>query len=133
MPPLIKILHIDDDAVMRLMIKKSLERSTHGFEIMSCTSADEFMESLPKFLPDLLIIDVVMPILNGPTVLANVRKLQNRTPAIFVTGQENLELDNQENLEPIIGMIHKPFSPIALGDQLLAFWKKFHASSLSKA
>ena len=127
MPPLVKILHIDDDAVMRLMIKKSLERSAHKFDIVSCGTAAEFIDLLPTFNPDLLIIDVVMPILDGPALLANVRRLPNKIPAIFVTGQEYVEFDNQEGLEPVIGLVHKPFSPLALGDDLVALWHKFHA------
>lgn len=132
MPPLHKILHIDDDAVMRMMIKKSLERSHHDFEVICCSHYTEFMEALAKFSPDLLIIDVMMPVLDGPTVLSKVRSLQNKTPAIFFTGQEQLAFDNQNSLEPIIGMIHKPFSPLALGDELLTLWNRFHESSIAK-
>ena len=123
MRPLKKILHIDDDAVMRMMIKKSLERSGEDFEVMSCPKVEEFMESLSSFNPDLLIIDVVMPIIDGPTLLQRVRRLGNRIPAIFMTGQESIEFNDREKLEPIIGVIHKPFSPAMLGKDLLNLWK----------
>lgn len=122
MKQLKKILHIDDDAMMRMMVQKSIERSMKGFEIVCCTNPAEFTEKLSTFEPDLLIIDVVMPVLDGPSLLAQIRALPNTTPAIFMTGHESLELGNRELLEPIIGIITKPFAPTSLGDDLLALW-----------
>ncbi len=118
-----KILHIDDDAVMRMMVQKSLERSNKGFTTISCITVEDFMKNLEDFVPDILIIDVVMPTLDGPTLLERVRRIGNRTPAVFMTGQENIDFINREKLEPILGIIHKPFSPALLGDDLLNLWK----------
>ncbi len=123
MRPLKKILHIDDDAVMRMMVQKSLERSGKGFETISCATVEDFMEKLSSFIPDLLVIDVVMPIIDGPELLSKIRRLGNRIPAIFMTGQENIEFKDRGKLEPIIGIIHKPFSPALLGEDLLNLWK----------
>lgn len=123
MRPLKKILHIDDDAVMRMVVQKSLERSGQNFEVINCVTVEDFMGNLSSFNPDLLIIDVVMPIIDGPLLLERVRRLGNRTPAIFMTGQESIEFSDREKLEPIIGVIHKPFSPTTLGEDLLNLWK----------
>lgn len=120
-----KILHIDDDSMMQMMVKKSIERSSKGFEIICCTSAAQFIEHLSTFEPDLLIIDVSMPILDGPHLLEKVRNLSNTTPAIFMTGHETIELEDQAKLEPIIGVIHKPFSPVSIGDDLLKLWSAY--------
>ena len=126
MPSLHKILHIDDDAVMRLMVKKSLERSDKNFEVISCSNEAEFMDALNHFKPDLFIIDIIMPLIDGPNLLKKLRVLQNKTPAIFMTGQEYLDLDDENSLHPVIGLVHKPFSPLALGDELIKIWNKFH-------
>lgn len=122
MKPLKKILHIDDDTVMRMMVKKALERSNNGFEVISSSTPEEFLKYLPTFNPDLLIIDVAMPILSGPLLLEKVRGLGNMTPAIFVTGHESINFQNREKIEPIIGIIHKPFSPNILGESLVSLW-----------
>lgn len=118
-----KILYIDDDTMMRMMVQKSLERSNKGFEIVSCATSSEFLSSLRSFIPDLLIIDVVMPFMDGPTILAEVRNLSYTTPAIFLTGHEQFEPENKADLQPIIGTIQKPFASMALGDELLKMWE----------
>ena len=122
MKPLIKILHIDDDTVMRMMVKKALERSGQNFEVITSATPEEFLDYLPVFCPDLLIIDVAMPILSGPLLLERVRSLKNQTPAIFMTGHETIDFKDREKLEPIIGVIHKPFSPNVLGENLITLW-----------
>jgi FixJ family two-component response regulator len=125
MKPLKKILHIDDDSMMQMMVKKSIERSDKGFEIICCTTAAQFIGHLSTFEPDLLIIDVSMPILDGPHLLEKIRNIPNIAPAIFMTGHETVELEDQEKLEPIIGIIHKPFSPVSIGDDLLILWSAY--------
>ncbi len=117
-----KILHVDDDAVMRMMVKKALERSEKGFDILSCSSARDFLEKIETFTPDLLLIDVIMPDIRGPDLLEKVRQKSITTPAVFMTGQDDLEIQNRDKLEPIIGMMQKPFSATTLGEDLLSLW-----------
>ena len=123
-----RILHIDDDAVMRMMIKKSLERSLKGFEIISCGTPVEFMNHLSCFEPDLLIIDVNMPLLSGPDLLRRIRDIPLFYPALFMTGEETTDFADRDHLDPIIGVIQKPFSPLTLGDDLLNLWKNYQSS-----
>lgn len=118
-----KILHIDDDSVMRLMVAKSLERCKHDFETISVATAEEFFVHLSVFQPDLLLLDMTMPIITGPEILTQIRRNGNKTPAIFMTGNEGLIIENKNALEPILGIIQKPFSPTHLGDDLMALWK----------
>lgn len=125
MKQLKKILHIDDDAMMRMMVEKSIERSHKGFELISCVTPSEFIEKLSILTPDLLIIDIAMPVLDGPSLLRKIRALPNTTPAIFMTGHENPEFQNREELEPLVGILHKPFSPLSLGDDLLKLWASY--------
>jgi FixJ family two-component response regulator len=90
--------------------------------VTTSATPEEFLDYLPVFCPDLLIIDVAMPILSGPLLLEKVRSLKNQTPAIFMTGHETIDFKNREKLEPIIGVIHKPFSPNVLGENLITLW-----------
>jgi len=129
MNPLHKILHIDDDAMMRMMVKKSFERSEYPFEVITCATATEFKGALTSFSPDLLVIDVVMPSLNGPDLLEIIRAESFHMPAVFMTGHDSLDFPNREKLEPILGMIRKPFSPTSLAKNLLDMWNNSHQVS----
>lgn len=122
-----KILHIDDDAVMRMMVKKSLERSGKEFEIISCSTVKEFTDAIPNFMPDVFLIDVIMPEMKGPDLLLKVRNESIKTPAIFMTGKDDLEIENRDILEPIIGIIPKPFSTTTLGEDLINLWFAYSA------
>lgn len=129
MTNLTRILHIDDDAVMRMMVKKSLERSFKEFEIISCGTPVEFMDHLSRFEPDLLIIDINMPLLSGPDLLKKIRDLPCHCPALFMTGEETTNFIERDHLDPIIGVIQKPFSPLTLGNDLLNLWKTYQEST----
>lgn len=128
MKSLTKILHIDDDMVMRMMVKKALERSQKGFDIISCGTPIEFLDHLSHFEPDLLIIDVHMPLMNGPDLLRKIRDTSLSYPALFMTGEETTDFVDREKLDPIIGVIQKPFSPLTLGDDLLNLWENYTRS-----
>lgn len=120
-----KILHVDDDAVMRMMTKKALQRSNMGFEVISCASGHEFIDIIQSFSPDLLLVDMIMPIMNGQQLISVIRQKTAPTstiPVIFITGQSDVQFENRPALEPIIGIIQKPFSPTHLGDDLIHMW-----------
>lgn len=129
MTQLKKILHVDDDHVMRMMTATALKRSAHGFEIESCLSGKEALEKIEAFAPDLMLVDMRMPIMDGQEFVRQVRSLSApdlaKVPVIFVTGNNDVTLDNREQLEPVLGIIKKPFSASQLGDDLLALWKGY--------
>lgn len=122
MKKLEKILHIDDDAVIRMMVKKSIERSQSGLEIISCISSDEFINNIATYNPDILVIDVIMPTTPGPVLLQKIREKGIETPAIFMTGQDHIDFKDRAGLEPILGIIKKPFSPTQLPSDLISLW-----------
>ncbi|MFA7276641.1 MAG: response regulator [Pseudobdellovibrionaceae bacterium] len=120
-----KILHVDDDPVMRMMTKKALERARMGFDVVSCASAHELIDQLSQFGPDLLLVDMIMPIMDGLSLVAHIRSLSTplaQTPVIFITGRTDTNINGREKLEPILGIIHKPFSPTTLGSDLVDLW-----------
>ncbi len=130
-----KILHVDDDHVMRLMTKTALLRSSEEFLVESCASAKEALEKASSFQPDILLIDMVMPIMDGITFLRTVRSTSGdfqKTPAIFVTGKDMDILENRESLEPVLGIISKPFSPTLLGSDILKLWNAYLTSLQEK-
>ena len=59
-----KILHVDDDADIRTITRMSLEH-VGGFEVEQSSSGQEALGIFPKFQPDLLLLDVMMPEMSG--------------------------------------------------------------------
>ena len=64
MSELKKILHVDDDQDIRTIAQMSLEM-VGGFELKQCASGKEALVVAPKFRPDLLLLDVMMPEMTG--------------------------------------------------------------------
>lgn len=125
--PLTKILHVDDDSVMRLMTKKALERSEHPYTVLSCATGQEFLKEIVFFEPDLLLVDMVMPIMDGETVIEKLRSMDvgpRNKPVIYITGRPDVTFRNRSALEPIIGIIQKPFAAATLGQDILNIWNQ---------
>lgn len=130
-PAGLKILHVDDDHVLRLMTKTAITRSAHGFTLESCASAKEALEKLKDWTPDLLLIDMIMPVMNGVEFLRAIRQSgiagAKDIPAIFMTGKEDTRIDGRSELDPVLGIIQKPFSPVQLPDDILTLLEEYRA------
>lgn len=127
MKPLEKILHIEDEVDIQEVTRLALEE-VGGFTVQSCSSGPEAIKITPDFMPDLILLDVMMPGMDGPTTLQELRKLSETkvTPVIFMTAKiMQTEVDNYEKLGAI-GLISKPFDPLELPDRLRTIWNNFH-------
>ncbi|MFZ6814312.1 response regulator [Undibacterium sp. Rencai35W] len=124
--PLNKILYVEDDADIQTVAQIALE-VVGGFELIKCSSGSEALAAIHAgAVPDLLLLDVMMPNMDGPTTLAELRKLPatEATPVIFMTAKvQSVELDYYKSLGAI-GVIAKPFDPMELSGQVLNLWHK---------
>lgn len=123
--PLKHIMHVDDDHVLRLMVKTALLRSPHGFEVSSCASGKDALDQLDKFQPDLVLIDYLMPTMNGIELARKIRSLSSpfsHVPFVFISGKDEIDFGDRAPLEPIIGLVRKPFSPAEFVVDILRLW-----------
>ena len=84
--PLCRILAVDDDRFMRAAIEHALALRG-GYVVEVCASGEEALDRAPAFAPDLLLLDVVMPGLDGPQTLEALRATATTaaaTPAAFL-------------------------------------------------
>ncbi len=126
-PPLKKLLYVDDDADIREIVQMSL--SLDGDLDVHCSDGGEraLLQMRLEF-PDLVVLDVMMPGMDGPTILARMRgdaKLKS-IPVIFMTAKANPQDAARLCGLSAIGVISKPFDPMALGAQVRALWKSHH-------
>lgn len=112
-----KILLAEDEPDIRAVAELALE-SVGGFAVRLCEDGQAALDALPAFAPDLVILDVMMPGMDGPTTLAELRKLPQgkEVPVIFMTAKvQQAEIENYKRLGAI-GVIAKPFDPMTLAD-----------------
>lgn len=125
MPPLKSILYVEDDLHVRTTAKLVLE-VLGKFDVRECSSGREALHAARDFTPDLILLDVMMPELDGVDTLAMLRRLPHlaNVPALFVTAL-TAEQDIARYVEAgAIGVIPKPLLPLRLTGQLHSLWEQ---------
>ncbi len=121
-----KILYVEDDSCIQLVVRLALE-DIGGLEVKICSSGEEALEAAADFTPDLLLLDVMMPGLDGPSTLKALRQLNAtaQTPAIFMTAKvQPQEVAELQQLPGTIAILAKPFDPMTLAQQLHQAWNE---------
>lgn len=119
-----RILFAEDEADIRAVAQVSLE-AVGGFELKSCSSGEEALREAESFAPDLLLFDVMMPGLDGPSTLKEIRKIPSvaDTPVIFMTAKVQPQEVEQFKSLGALDVISKPFDPMQLADQIRHIWE----------
>ncbi|WP_426194386.1 response regulator [Massilia sp. DWR3-1-1] len=119
------ILYVEDDLHVRTTAKLVLE-VIGNFSVRECSSGQQALQAAEDFHPDLILLDVMMPELDGLATLKALRLLPHMadTPALFVTG-----LTMPEDLARYvgvgaIGVIAKPLVPLRLAGQVSQLWEQ---------
>lgn len=122
--PLRRILILDDDPDLLGVVELALS-SLGGYAVEACASPREALERARSFVPDLVLLDVMMPGMDGFTVLEALRRFENTTdtPVVFVTAiVEPRDLALYDQLG-VAGVVPKPFDPAMLPEILEEFWR----------
>ena len=123
-----RILLADDEPDILEIARIALE-NVGGYEVAACESGAEFLRLLPSFEPDLVIIDALMPDVDGLQVLSEMRSIPGfeDVPAVFLTGLV-LERDLRKLRDSgAADVITKPFDPMTLPQRIENVWKVIHA------
>jgi len=124
--PVANILYVEDDPDIQTVAQIALE-VVGGFHMKTCSSGTIALQEVKAgYVPDLLLLDVMMPNMDGPTTLAELRKLTATalTPVIFMTAKvQSSELEYYKSLGAI-GVIAKPFDPMELSGQVAKLWQE---------
>lgn len=119
--PFNRILHVDDQPDIRGIVKLALGK-IGGYNVCSCSSGEEALAAAPGFAPDLLLIDMSMPGMDGMALLARFRESGVGVPAIFFTARINPSDVERYRAAGAIGILAKPFDPLKLGRQITQIW-----------
>jgi len=121
--PFRRILHVDDQPDIRGIVKLALGK-IGGFEVCSCSSGEEALAAAPAFAPELLLIDMSMPGMDGMTLLGRFREAGISAPAVFFTARAQQSDLDRYRAAGAIGTLSKPFDPLKLGRQLTQIWNE---------
>ena len=102
-----RILLIDDDADMLKLTERWFIKA--GYETYTATSGEEALELLKSVIPDVILLDYAMPVMDGPATLKAIREDQRtkEIPVLFRTGKDDLgSSDEMEVLKPA-GVVSK--------------------------
>lgn len=116
-----KILLVDDEADIRKIAQLSLE-AVGGFRTVCAEGAVRALEIAASERPDVILMDVMMPGMDGITALAELKRDPSLgvIPVIFMTAKvQRAEIDRYLALGAI-GVIQKPFDPMTLPEQIRA-------------
>lgn len=128
MTTLSRILLVEDDPDIQEIAALALE-SLGGFEVTVCGSGAEALEEAARRPPDLVLLDFMMPGMDGAEVLAELRRRPDlpNAPVVFMTAKAQAREIERFLALGAADVITKPFDPVELPERLNAIWNRIHA------
>jgi two-component system, OmpR family, response regulator len=120
-----KILHIEDESDIQEVARIALQ-DVGGFDVTAVGSGREGVAAAKSGTPDLILLDVMMPGMDGPTTLRELKGCPETSsiPVIFMTAKaQSHEIERYLSLGAL-GVITKPFDPMTLADEVQALLEK---------
>ncbi|MDQ6693871.1 MAG: response regulator [Chloroflexota bacterium] len=120
-----RILFVEDESDIQAVARLALE-AVGGFSVRICGSGKEALQEAPAFAPDLILLDVMMPGMDGPSTLKALRLLADTadTPVVFMTAKVQPNERGYYKELGAIGVIPKPFDPMTLSSTIRTIWEE---------
>jgi DNA-binding response OmpR family regulator len=122
-----KILTVEDSRAMRAVILKAL--GSKGYDLIEAENGEEGLAVLCEGPVDLILLDITMPVMDGPTMLKNLRSQGDRTPVILLTAESKTGIIGDIMRDGVDDYILKPFK----GDTLVAKVQRILGSARNQA
>ena len=121
--PLNRVCYVEDDEDIQRIVRMSLEKvGKMTVEVVGDPMAA--IERMNSFKPDLVLLDWMMPGMDGPTLFRKMRETPEtkELPVVFITAKASQRELDELRAMGALGTISKPFSPKDLPEQLRALW-----------
>ena len=122
-----RILCVEDEPDIQTVARLALE-TLGGFTVEICSSGNEALDRAPDFDPQLILLEVMMPLMDGPATLCKLRELPQfaATPVVFMTAKVQPGEVASYREVGAADVIPKPFDPMTLSGQVQAIWERCH-------
>ncbi len=119
MPDTHKIMYVEDEPDIQTIARIALEQ-IGGFDLLVCSSGQTALDQVSDFAPDIILLDVMMPEMDGIETFRHLKTLPAcaDVPVVFMTARvQTHEIKEYIDLGAV-DVIAKPFSPITLAEQV---------------
>lgn len=122
-----RIVYVDDEPQARKLVQQTLggDDSTTHF-LVTCATGHELIARMKELQPDLILLDLRMPDMNGPDTIEALRKSEayNHPSFIFVTERKKVKMIDDYKALGVIGVLYKPLDPKKLRLQIKKIWSE---------
>ncbi len=120
-----RILFVEDDPDIQTVARMALE-AVGGFTVQVCSHGGEALDKVAGFSPDLILLDVMMPGMDGPATLEALRRLPeaSEVPVVFMTAKVQAQEVARYRELGAVDVIAKPFDPMALSETVRSIWSR---------
>jgi CheY-like chemotaxis protein len=125
MGTLSRILMVEDEPDIQAVARVALE-TVGGLTVEVCSSGTEALERAPTYRPELILMDVMMPGMDGPSTLKELRSRPETKsiPVVFMTAKVQPQEVATFEMIGALGVIAKPFDPMTLASTLRSIWER---------
>ncbi len=120
-----KILYAEDEPDIQIIVETIIE-ALSDYKIKICGDGEQLLECVEEYCPDLILLDVMMPKMDGPTTFRNLQENEKtkNIPVIFMTAKAQVHEIKNFQEAGIIGIITKPFDPVQLCSNISDIWEE---------
>ena len=122
---------VEDDPDIQVVARMALE-VVGGYTVEVYSGGQQALENVEAFGPDLVLLDVMMPDMDGPTVLRELRaRGQTALPIVFMTAKAQAHEISAYRAMGALDVISKPFDPMTLSAKLAEIWRQNGTKALA--
>lgn len=128
----LQILYVEDNQAIAELALMALEREDE-ISIWHCFSGYDALEAIEVFHPDLCLLDMKLPGIDGLETLRRIRQLPpfSDLPTIFLTAKSQIHEQDEYVREGAVAVIVKPFDPLSLSGKILDIWARVESARLA--
>jgi two-component system, OmpR family, response regulator len=125
MKELKKILYAEDEPDVQTVVELTIQTMSN-YSIKVCDNGKRLLECVQDYNPDLILLDVMMPEMDGPTTLKNLQEniKTKDIPVVFMTAKAQVHEIETFKESGVLGIITKPFDPINLCSEIEKIWNR---------